>query len=134
MADGLLRTEPGGDALLTLRYADDRSFAVLDESSNLVGNVRLRNPGCEVLDARGRPLADVVRVDSGPGRAIYKATISGIEVCRYTWSSGAGPLNPLLLVDFETGTEFDRGVALVIAPFLEEEARLESEKYFRSYP
>jgi hypothetical protein len=40
-------------------------------------------------------------------------------------------LNPLLLVDFESGTEFDRGLAIVVAPFLEEEARLESEKFFR---
>ena len=36
-----------------------------------------------------------------------------------------------MLVDFESGKEFDRGLAIVVAPFLEEEARMESEKYFR---
>ena len=134
MADGLLRSEPGSETLLTVRYADDRTFAVLDRDSNVVGNVLLRQPGCEIQDALGQPIVGVVRVDSGPGRAIYRATADTKEICRYTWSSGAGPLNPLLLVDFESGIECDRGLALVIAPFLEEEARLESEKYFRSYP
>jgi hypothetical protein len=41
-------------------------------------------------------------------------------------------LNPLVLVDFDSRTTFDRGPALLIAPYIEEEARLESERYFRT--
>jgi hypothetical protein len=131
MANGTLQGEPGGGTLLTVQYTTDQTFDVLDGGSNVVSRVLLRKPGCEIQDRLGRAIVSVDRFDNGPGRALYRATAGGKEICRYTWSSGAGPLNPLLLVDFESGTEFDRGLAIVVAPFLEEEARLESEKYFR---
>jgi hypothetical protein len=131
MTTGMLRREPGGVPLLTLRYANDKAFEVVDNDAGMVAMVQLQEPGCEIQDRVGRPIISVVRVDSGPGRALYRARCAGLDVCDYTWSSGSGPLNPLLLVDFESGKTFDRGLALVVAPFLEEEARLESEKYFR---
>jgi len=131
MADGILRNAQSGGPLLTVQYREDAVIEVLDDGSGVVANVLLQKPGCEVQDGLGRPIISVVRYDSGPGRALYRATCAGTDVCRYTWSSGSGPLNPLLLVDFESGKEFDRGLAIVLAPFLEEEARLESEKYFR---
>jgi hypothetical protein len=131
MARGTLLREPGSTPLLSLRYSSDKAFEILDDRSGVVATVQLQQPGCEIQDGLGRPIISVIRCDSGPGRALYRATCAGSDVCRYTWSSGTGPLNPLMLVDFESGKEFDRGLAIVVAPFLEEEARLESEKYFR---
>jgi hypothetical protein len=133
MPKGILRREPGGTILLALRYVTDNEFEVRDASEKLIAKGVLRSPGCEVLDELGRRILRITRANSGPGQSLYHGVCAGQDVCRYTWSSGSGPLNPLLLLDFDSGEEVDRALAIVVAPFLEEEARLESEKYFRSY-
>jgi hypothetical protein len=135
MTTGRLCREPDGAVLLTLSRRNDGTLAtaydVTDDTSRHIGIFVHRQAGWDMQDALGRTLAEVIREDAGAGRALYVARATGKDVCRYTWSTGAGPMNPLLLIDFESRTPFDRALAIALAPYLEEEARLISQKHFR---
>ena len=135
MTTGRLCREPDGAVLLSLSSRNDGTLAtaydVKDETSRHIGIFVHREAGWDMQDALGRTLAEVIREDAGAGRALYVARAADTDVCRYTWSTGAGPMNPLLLIDFESRTSFDRALAIALAPYLEEEARLISQKHFR---
>lgn len=134
MKEGVLRREPDGETLLSLTTREGApgfAYSVSDPSRRLAAVFVYRDNGWEIRDPQGHTLADVTRELDDAGAALYVARSADVEVCRYTWSTGAGPMNPVLLVDFASGTTFDRALAIALAPYLEEEARLRSAKRFR---
>jgi hypothetical protein len=125
MATGDLRVAPEGAVLLTVSMPAGASgiLHVADSTGTAVARIEPRVTGWDIRHPDGLPLAHVIRHDRGLGRALYVASAEGGEVCRYTWSSGAAVSSPMVLVDFDARGTFDRGLALLVAPYIDEWCR-----------
>jgi hypothetical protein len=137
-ASGILRQEPSGPGLLTITPArapglfTTHSYAIADTSTGeCVANLMPAGADWEVLHPSGGVMARVLRQTAGRGYAKYVAMIGQHEACRFKWAlSGLSVMSAELEVDCAADgpVRFDRALALAIAPILEQQARMTSER------
>jgi hypothetical protein len=137
-ATGILRREPNGPDLLALvpprapGLFMGRQYAVVDAITreNLASLVP-RGSDWEIVHPSGSLIARVVQSTAGRGFARYHAMIGDDEVCNFKWAlQGLTVMGAELEVEFERDRSagLDRGLAIILAPVLEQQARLVSER------
>jgi hypothetical protein len=133
-----LRREPNGPDLLAVvpprapGLFTGREYVVVDAATheNLASLIP-RGSDWEIVHASGSLIARVLQMRAGRGFASYSAMIGDDEVCKFKWA-----LLGLTVVTAELDVEFgrdrkaglDRGLAIILAPILEQQARLVSER------
>jgi hypothetical protein len=134
---GVLRREPKGPDILTLRAGDrqgvfgGRSHVVTDATGATLGTLQPASPEWVILDARGTTVARVVEDRSGVGLIGYAATAGEHAVCRFTWAMhGLSVASAGLDVEFLPAAEgrLDKALAMALAPLLEHKARRANER------
>jgi hypothetical protein len=134
---GVLRREPEGPDILTLRAGDrqgvfgGRSHVVTDAAGATLGTLQPSRPEWVILDARGTAAARVVEDRSGVGLIGYVATVGEHAVCRFTWAMhGLSVASAGLDVEFLPAAEgrLDKALAMALAPILEHKARRANER------
>lgn len=135
---GALRREPNGpDSLIVAPpqapgLFTGRSYAVLDAATGApVATLTPSGADWEIVHPSGGTIARVLRSAAGAGSARYEAMIGDDLVCRFKWAlHGLTVASAELEVEFARGQNaaLDRAVAMVIAPILEQQARLVSER------
>ena len=136
---GRLRREPDGPDLLVLTPGDRqgllraRSYSVIDVATGTpIGTLRPSGPDWEILDRSGMLAARVVDEKAGIGFTSYVALAGDRAVCRFTWSlQGLSVASAGLDVEFlpESDAQFDRALAIALAPILEHRARRVSARH-----
>jgi hypothetical protein len=134
---GVLRREPEGPDILTVRAGDrrgvfaGRSHVVTDATGATLGTLQPASPEWVILDARGTTAARVVEDRSGVGLIGYVANVGEHAVCRFTWvMHGLSVASAGLDVEFLPAAEgrLDRALAMALAPVLEHKARRANER------
>lgn len=135
---GVLRREPNGPDLLAVAPPRapglfmGRQYEVVDAITreNLASLVP-RGSDWEIVHPSGSLIARVLQVSATRGFARYNAMIGDDEVCNFKWTlQGLTVKAAELEVEFERDQRagLDRGLAIVLAPILEQQARLVSER------
>lgn len=135
---GILRQEPGGPDLLTITPArppnlfTSHSYAIADTATGeCLANLIPAGADWEIVHPSGDAIARVLRETAGRGFAKYVAMIGQYEACRFTWAlHGLSVMSAELEVDCaEDGpARLDRALAIALAPILEQQARMTSER------
>lgn len=135
---GVLRSEPHGPELLRISPATrpgrfmTGDYSVQDGGTGQdLGRMARRASDWELLDA-GQTLAYVLEVRAAAGSATYAIRAAGQDVCRASWvKHGLTIHSAELLIEFLPGADLqlDRSLVMAIAPILEQQARLKSERY-----
>ena len=135
---GILRREPGGPDLLTITPArppnlfTSHSYAIADTvTGECLANLMPAGSDWEVVHPSGDPIARVLRETAGRGFAKYVAMIGQQEACRFKWAlHGLSVMSAELEVDCagDGPARLDRALAIAIAPILEQQARMTSER------
>jgi len=135
---GILRREPNAPDLVAVMPArapglfTGREYVVVAAATreNLASLIP-RGSDWEIVHASGSVIARVLRLKAGRGFASYSAMIGDDEVCKFTWAlQGLTVLTAELDVEFtrDQSAGLDRGLAMILAPILEQQARLVSER------
>jgi hypothetical protein len=135
---GILRREPNGPDLLAVVPPRNpglfrgRQYEVVDAATreNLASLVP-RGSDWEIVHPSGSLIARVLQLTAGRGFASYHAMIGDDEVCKFKWAlQGLTVLTAELEVEFgrDQRAGLDRGLAMILAPILEQQARLVSER------
>jgi hypothetical protein len=135
---GVLRREPNGPDLLALEPPRapglfmGRQYEVFDAATreNLASFVP-RGSDWEIVHPSGSLIARVLQLTATRGFARYNAMIGDEEVCKFKWAlQGLTVMAAELEVEFERDPRagLDRGLAIMLAPILEQQARLVSER------
>lgn len=134
---GVLRREPEGPDILTLRAGDrqgvfgGRSHVVTNASGATLGTLHPASPEWVIVDAGGATVARVVEDRSGVGLIGYVATAGEQAVCRFTWAMhGLSVASAGLDVEFLPAAEgrLDKALAMALAPVLEHKSRRANER------
>lgn len=108
-------------------------YAVQDaETARDLGRLVRRSSDWELQDPTGQTLAYVFEVRAAAGSATYVVRVAGQDVCRATWAKHGLTIHSAeLQVEFLPGADLqlDRSLVMAIAPILEQQARLKSERY-----
>jgi len=136
---GALRHEPSTAELLRLRPAKppglflNHTYEVVDPGSGqTIAKFIPRGSDWEIEDAHGNIAARVTRNDGSFDFVKYRAFVGDCEVCRFKWAlAGLGTAGAQLEIVFSNdapaSTQLDRGLAVAIAPILEQQARIANE-------
>jgi hypothetical protein len=134
---GVLRHEPSGPALLALTPArapglfTGHAYAVADAvTGEPLASLVPRGADWEIVHPAGDHIARVLQAQAGHGFARYTALIGEREVCVFKWAlTGLTVVSAELEIEFSReDTSFDRALAVAIAPVLEQQARMISER------
>jgi hypothetical protein len=134
---GLLRQEPEGPALLAVTPArapglfTSHAYAITDAATgDRLASLAPRGVDWEIVHPSGIHLARVLQSQAGRGFARYAAMIGEREVCVFRWAlTGLTVVSAELEIEFARGDiSFDRSLAVAIAPILEQQARMISER------
>jgi hypothetical protein len=134
---GVLRQEPSGPALLAVTPArapglfTSHPYAVADAvTGEPLASLVPRGADWEIVHPAGAHIARVLQAQAGRGFARYTAMIGEREVCVFRWAlNGLTVVSAELEIEFSRDdTSFDRALAVAIAPVLEQQARMISER------
>jgi hypothetical protein len=135
---GALRREPGGADLLALTpprppgLFTSHSYEVFDGvTREKLAALVPKGSDWEIEHASGALIARVLRATAGRGFAQYNAMIGAEEVCKFKWAlHGLSVASAELEVEFNRhdSSGLDRRLAMILAPILEQQARLTSER------
>ena len=135
---GILRQEPGGPDLLTITPArppnlfTSHSYAIAETATGeCLANLLPAGADWEIVHPSGDAIARVLRETAGRGFAKYVAMIEQHEVCRFKWAlHGLSVMSAELEVDCagDGPARLDRALAIALAPILEQQARMTSER------
>jgi hypothetical protein len=133
-----LRREPNGPDLLAVvpprppGLFTGREYVVVDAATRQnLASLTPRGSDWEIAHPSGSLIARVLQSTAGRGFASYSAMIGDVEVCRFKWALlGLAVTSAELDVEFERDRSagLDRGLAMILAPILEQQARLVSER------
>ena len=136
---GVLSSAPHGPELLRITPATrpgrfmTGDYAVQDaETGRDIGRLARRSSDWELQDSTGQTLAYVLEVRAAAGAATYVVRVGAQDVCRATWAKHGLTIHSAeLQVEFVPGADLrlDRSLVMAIAPILEQQARLKSERY-----
>lgn len=135
---GILRQEPDGPDLLTITPArppglfTSHSYAIADVATGeCLANLMPAGADWEVVHPSGEAIARILRETAERGFAKYVAMIGQQEACRFKWAlHGLSVMSAELEVDcaVDGPAQLDRALAVAIAPILEQQARMTSER------
>jgi hypothetical protein len=134
---GVLRQEPSGPALLAVTPArapglfTSHAYAIADAATGeTLASLVPRGADWEIVDPSGNHIARVLQTQAGSGFARYAAMIGEREACVFRWAlNGLTVVSAELEIEFpRDDTSFDRALAFAIAPILEQQARMTSER------
>jgi hypothetical protein len=135
---GTLRREPSGPDLLAVvpprapGLFTGREYVVADAATREnLASLMPRGSDWEIVHPSGSLIARVLQLKAGRGFASYSAMIGDAEVCKFKWALlGLTVTSAELDVEFtrDQGTGLDRALAMILAPILEQQARLVSER------
>ena len=137
---GVLRQEPVGAELLRLTPAKPpklflgRSYEVVNPGAGeTIAKLIPRGSDWEIEDPYGNVAARVLRNASALDPVKYRAFVGDSEVCQFKWAlAGLSPSSAQLEIVFPDAAaaspRLDRGLAVAIAPILEQQARLANER------
>jgi hypothetical protein len=137
---GGLRQEPGGAELLRLRPAKPpglfltRRYDVVNPGTGeTIAKFIPRGSDWEIEGPYGNVAGRVLCDSSAFGSVKYRAFVGDSEVCHFKWalaglSTSAAQLEIVFRDDGAAWPRLDRGIAVAIAPILEQQARLANER------
>jgi hypothetical protein len=129
-SDGVLRRDRDDSPLLTVAAVAGvpmrRSYGVNHAVTGApIGTIDPDGPDWDVRDPSRGTLTRVSRTEGRPGFLRWMAVGTGGDACRFTWTMGLGVTTAEVEIEFlpTAPPGFDRGVAIVLACLLEEQAR-----------
>jgi hypothetical protein len=138
---GVLRQEPAGAELLAIKPPRPpglfvgRTYEVIDSrTGQTMAKFIPRGSDWEIEHPSGEIAARILRDTSGVAFVRYRALIGDAEVCQFKWAlAGLSVTSAQLEIVFPdqtpAGPLLDRALALAIAPVLEQQARMTSERH-----
>jgi hypothetical protein len=128
---GTLRREPSGPDVLYIKAAErrelfKRTYLVTEAATaSVLGKLAPSGSDWEILDPYGRAVSTVVQTAASFEREQYVMKVGQEDVCRLTWLNSAIMATGEFDVEFlpNVGAQFDRALAIALAPVLERRAR-----------
>ena len=130
---GVIRRDADGMDLVSIAISRSggligrRAYALTDARTGAaIGTLSPVGSDWEVRDASGQPLAHVLEIEAGAGRARFVASAGAREICRFVWGfAGHTAASAEVQVEFMPGAEarIHKALAIVLGAVLEHRAR-----------